>query len=243
MHYSFEGMENKVYSYKYQHPAVATDCVVFGYDGKNLHVLLIERGIAPYKGSWALPGGFLKMNETVEECAQRELQEETNMSNIYLEQFHVFSAVDRDPRERILSVSFLALVQKSKFNLIAGDDATKAEWFEINNLPSLAFDHKEIIELAKNKLQQILSYKPIAFKLLDKTFIMSELQRLYELINETEYDRRNFHKKMIATGLFKNEGICKIPMHGRSPKMYTFNEERYNELVKNKTIKKYPFDF
>lgn len=243
MRYNYQNMENKIYTYKYQHPAVATDCVVFGYDGKNLHVLLIERGIDPFKGSWALPGGFLKMDETVEECAQRELQEETNVKNIYLEQFHVFSAVDRDPRERILSVSFLALVRKSEFKLIAGDDAAKAEWFEINNLPSLAFDHKEIIELAKNKLQQILSYKPIAFQLLDKTFIMSELQRLYELINETEYDRRNFHKKMLATGLFDDEGLCKTPMQCRAPQMYSFNEERYKELVKNKTIKKYPFDF
>lgn len=236
-------MSNNVYTYKYPHPAVATDSVVFGYDGKNLHVLLIERGIEPYKGSWALPGGFLKMDETVEEGARRELEEETNIKDIYLEQFHVFSAVDRDPRERILSVSFLALVRKSDYNVIAGDDAAKAEWFDIDKLPDLAFDHKEIIDMAIEKLQQILRYKPIAFKLLDKKFIMSELQKLYEIINGTEYDRRNFQKKMIATGLLNDEGLCDIPMQCRAPQMFSFNEEKYNELIENKENRKYPFDF
>lgn len=236
-------MENKLYSYKYPHPAVATDCSVFGYDGKNLHVLLIERGLEPFKGSWALPGGFLQINETVEECALRELEEETNIKDIYLEQFQVFSAVNRDPRERILSVAFLALVRKADYNIIAGDDAAKAEWFKIESLPDLAFDHKIIIEKAIEKLQEILRYKPIAFRLLDEKFTLGELQKLYEIINGTEYDRRNFQKKMIATGLLIDEGICTMPMQCRAPQMFSFNEKKYNEMIKNKESRKYPFDF
>lgn len=236
-------MSNELFCYKYPHPAIATDNVVFGYDGKSLYVLLIERGLDPYKGSWALPGGFIHIDETVEEGARRELCEETNVKDIYIEQFHVFSAVDRDPRERVLSVAFLALVRKSDYCVIAGDDAMKAEWFNINNLPSLAFDHADIIAMARERLQQLLRYKPIAFKLLDDKFIISELQKLYEIINDTEYDRRNFQKKMLATGLLKTEGICSIPMQCRAPQMFSFDEAKYNELLENKYNRKYPFDF
>lgn len=236
-------MSNSVYTYKYPHPAVATDSVVFGFDGKKLHVLLIERGLDPYKGHWALPGGFMNMNETVEECANRELEEETNIKNIYLEQFHVFSAVNRDPRERTLSVAFLALVRKSDYKVIAGDDAAKAEWFDIEDLPALAFDHTQIIAMARERLQQILKFKPIAFNLLDKNFIMSELQNLYELIYQTKFDRRNFQKKMIATGLLKDEGICKTPMQCKPPHLFSFNESLYIKTLNSKTNKKYPFNF
>ena len=202
-------MSENLYTYKYPHPAVATDSVVFGYDGKNLHVLLIERGQEPYNGCWALPGGFIHMDETVEEGAKRELQEETGVKDIYLEQFHVFSAVNRDPRERVLSVSFLSLVRKVDYNVIAGDDAARAEWFNIDELPTLAFDHIEIIAMARERLQELLSYKPIAFKLLDEKFIFSELQKLYEIINDTIYDRRNFQKKMIATGFLDRKSVVR----------------------------------
>ena len=119
----------------------------------------------------------------------------------------------------------------------------KAEWFNINNLPSLAFDHADIIAMARERLQQLLRYKPIAFKLLDDKFIISELQKLYEIINDTEYDRRNFQKKMLATGLLKTEGICSIPMQCRAPQMFSFDEAKYNELLENKDNRKYPFDF
>ncbi len=236
-------MSEKMYSYKYPHPAVATDSVVFGYDGKQMNILLIERGIEPFKGCWSLPGGFIHMDETAEDCALRELSEETNVNDIYLEQFHIFSAVNRDPRERVLSIAFFALVRKSDYNLIAGDDAARAEWFNINELPPLAFDHIEIVNMAKDKLQDALRVKPIAFKLLDKKFIMSELQRLYEIIFETQYDRRNFQKKMLATGFINDEGLCDIPMRCRAPQMFSFNEELFNKEVELKTIKKYPFDF
>lgn len=189
-----------MYSYQYPHPAVTTDCVIFGFDGSAINILLVERGIEPFKGSWALPGGFLKMDETVEQGALRELQEETGVTDVYLEQFHVFSDVKRDPRERVLTVAFLALVRQNSYRLIAGDDASNAEWFEWNTLPPLAFDHADIIQLARKCLQQKLRIQPIAFKLLNNVFKMSELQLIYELIHETTYDRRNFARKMQASG-------------------------------------------
>lgn len=189
-----------MYTYKYPHPAVTTDCVIFGFDGTSINILLIERGIEPYIGTWALPGGFLNMDETVEEGAKRELHEETNVEDVYLEQFHVFSTVDRNPRERVLTIAFFALVGKDKFEIIAGNDANNAQWYEWNNLPPLAFDHAEIIRMAREKLQEKLRIYPIAFKLLDKVFKMDELQRIYELIHERKYDRRNFMRKMEASG-------------------------------------------
>ena len=146
------------------------------------------------------------IDETVEEGAKRELMEETGVKDVYLEQFHVFSDVKRDPRERVLTVAFFALVRKSDYQLIAGDDAAGAEWFAIDELPPLAFDHQEIIKLARERIREKLAVKPIAFRLLDEKFKMSELQRLYEIINGTSYDRRNFSRKMVATGYLADEG-------------------------------------
>ena len=198
-------MEEKKYCYKYPHPAVTTDCVIFGFDGKRLHILLIERGLEPYKGSWALPGGFLKMDETVGEGAARELYEETHVKDVYLEQFKVFSTVDRDPRERVITVAFYALVRQTDYRILAGDDAARASWFEVDELPPLAFDHEEIIIQAREHLKDKLKVSPIAFRLLDEQFTMGDLQRVYELISGRSYDRRNFYRKALASGLLENE--------------------------------------
>ena len=192
-----------MYQYEYPHPAVTSDAVVFGFDGKRLHVLLIERKIEPFLGSWALPGGFMRIDETIEQCAKRELAEETGVTNVYLEQFHVFSDPGRDPRERVVTVAFFALVRKSDFQLIAGDDAARASWFDWDELPPLAFDHDEIIAMARRRLPEVLQTRPIAFKLLDEVFSMTELQTLYELINGTTYDRRNFARKMTSSKYLK----------------------------------------
>lgn len=190
-------MEKTGYTYKYPHPSVTADCVVFGYEGKKLHILLIERRNNPYKGHWALPGGFMEMDETIEECASRELAEETGINGIRLEQFHIFSEVDRDPRERVLSVAFLALVRKADYNVTGRDDAARAEWFSMEDLPSLAFDHAAIIGMAITKLQNMLKIQPLAFRLFDMKFTIGEIQRVYETINGTKYDRRNFQKKLL----------------------------------------------
>ena len=231
-----------MYQYKYPHPAMTADCVVFGFDGKQLHVLLIERGLEPYKGSWALPGGFMKIDETVEQCALRELKEETGVEDIYLEQFHVFSAVGRDPRERVVTVAFLALVRKSDFRLIAGDDAAGASWFELGKLPSLAFDHHDIIDMARKRLPELMRTKPIGFKLLDEKFSMNELQRLYEAVNGTTYDRRNFARKMSSTGLLRDEGVSPVAAHNRFPNLYSFDEKAYKAEAEGLFAPENPFN-
>lgn len=231
-----------MYQYKYPHPAMTADCVVFGFDGKQLHVLLIERGLEPYMGSWALPGGFMKIDETVEQCALRELKEETGVEDIYLEQFHVFSAVGRDPRERVVTVAFLALVRKSDFRLIAGDDAAGASWFELGKLPPLAFDHHDIIDMARKRLPELMRTKPIGFKLLDEKFSMNELQRLYEAVNGTTYDRRNFARKMSSTGLLRDEGVSPVAAHNRFPNLYSFDEKAYKAESEGHFAPENPFN-
>ena len=136
-------MEEKMFSYKYPHPAVTTDCVIFGFDGTRLQVLLIERGLEPYKGKWAFPGGFMKMDESAEQGAKRELMEETGMKAEYMEQFHAFTDPDRDPRERVITIAYYALCKIQEVK--GGDDAAKAQWFSIDEIPQLAFDHDRIL--------------------------------------------------------------------------------------------------
>lgn len=215
-----------MYQYEYPHAALTTDSVVFGFDGKKLHILLIKRGNEPHKGSWALPGGFMRMDETVEECALRELREETGVNNIYMEQFRVFSAVSRDPRERVVTVAFFALVRKSDYELIAGDDAVDAQWFAVDELPKLAFDHEEIIEQTRLHLQDVIKSRPIAFRLLDEKFSMSELQKIFEAINCVSYDRRNFARKMLSSELLREEGVSYKSCHNRFPNLYSLDEEK-----------------
>jgi 8-oxo-dGTP diphosphatase len=145
---------NAKFCYDYPRPAVTTDCVIFSKLDEKLEVLLIQRAFEPYKNCWAFPGGFMEMDETAEECAQRELMEETGLKNISLEQFYTFSKVDRDPRGRTISIAFRAVVEKSEYLLKAGDDARKAEWFPIDKLPPLAFDHDQVFEIAYKGLNQ-----------------------------------------------------------------------------------------
>ena len=189
------------YTYPYPHPAVATDCVVFGFDGRGLLVLLIERGLEPYKGLWAFPGGFMRIDETTEACARRELAEETGLDIRVLKQLGAFSGVHRDPRERVVSVAFYALVRPSE--VTGGDDARRAEWFPIEEVPQLAFDHDFILRKAMQQLHKDIYFEPVGFELLDREFTMSELQRLYEAILGVRFDRRNFEKKMLQSGILQ----------------------------------------
>ena len=192
------------YTYKYPHPAVTTDCVIFGFDGKELKILLIERGIDPYKGCWAFPGGFMNIDETAEQCAKRELKEETGLEPASIEQFHTFSDVNRDPRERVVTVAFIGLVKQS--DVVGGDDAARAQWFAIKDIPRLAFDHDYILQVAQRTLKERIHFEPIGFELMDEEFSMPDLQRLYEAILEVKFDRRNFEKKMLQLGILDQIG-------------------------------------
>lgn len=224
----------KLWESKYWHPAVTTDAVVFGFDGEQLNVLLIERGNEPYLGSWALPGGFIKEDDkSAEDSVYRELHEETNVEDIYLEEFKTFSEAGRDPRERVITIAFFALVVKDKYVIKGGDDARKAEWFPVDKLPELAFDHKKIIDEALERLRHRIHFEPIGFHLLDKEFTMPQLQNIYISIlnperNDTRLlDRRNFAKKMIKLGYIKETGEKITGNPYRSPKIYVFDEEAY----------------
>ena len=192
-------METQQYTYKYPRPAVTTDCVVFGFDGHDLKILLIERGIEPFKGTWAFPGGFLNMDETAEQGALRELKEETGLDLRYIKQVGAFSDVDRDPRSRVITIAFYALAKKSEVQ--GGDDAAKAQWFALNEIPRLAFDHDYILRKTMETLRKDIHFEPIGFGLLDEQFTIPELQRLYEAILGVQFDRRNFYKKILQTGI------------------------------------------
>ena len=221
-------MEENKYCYRYPHPAVTTDCVIFGFDGERLQVLLIERGIEPYKGKWAFPGGFLKMDETAEEGARRELKEETGLDGAYMEQFHTFSAPERDPRERVITIAYYALVKIQEVK--GGDDAASARWFPLDDIPSLAFDHDYILRMATQRLREQIHFQPIGFELLPEKFTLKELQLLYEAILGINFDRRNFSKKMMHFEILTDLEETVWPTPKREAKLYKFNAEKYEEL-------------
>lgn len=221
--------ENKeMYSYRYPRPAVTADCVIFGFDGVSIKILLIQRGIEPFKGKWAFPGGFMKIDETAEECAKRELEEETGLKNAVVEQFYTFSDVNRDPRERVITVAHYALVRLSEVK--GGDDAASARWFSMNEIPSLAFDHDRILRMAVNRLKERICFEPIGFELLPQVFTMTELQNLYEAILEVKFDRRNFYNKMLKLGILTEAEPRPANASRRTPSKYRFNAEKYTEL-------------
>ncbi len=197
------------YTYKYPHPAVTTDCVVFGFDGRELKVLLIERGQDPYKGMWAFPGGFLRMDETAEECARRELKEETGLELGKVRELGTFSDITRDPRERVISIAFYSLARHSAVK--GGDDAAKAKWWAIDDIPHLAFDHDYILRKAMKRIRQDIHFEPVGFDLLDEQFTIAELQRLYESILGVNFDRRNFYRKMLQTGVLEEVEENEMP--------------------------------
>ena len=216
------------FSYKYPHPAVTADCVIFGFDGVSIKVLLIQRGIDPFKDKWAFPGGFMKIDETVEECAKRELEEETGLKDTSVEQFYTFSDVNRDPRERVITVAHYALVRLSEVK--GGDDAATARWFAQDEIPSLAFDHDRILRMAINCLKERICFEPIGFELLPEVFTMTELQNLYEAILGVKFDRRNFYNKMLKLGILSEAEPRPEGASRRTPTKYRFNSEKYTEL-------------
>jgi 8-oxo-dGTP diphosphatase len=214
---------------------VAVDAIVFGYSKQDgVSVLLIQRKYEPFKNSWALPGGFVLENESLEEAVTRELSEETGITVNYLEQLYTFGNPHRDPRQRVISVSYFALVKSAQYQqLKASTDAENAQWFSIKSLPKLAFDHHNILALAVERVRAKLRYQPIGFELLDKKFPFADLEKLYMALLDREIDRRNFSKKMLALDILdETNELAKTEGKGRPSKMYQFNKNRYQQLLK-----------
>lgn len=226
------------YVYEYPHPAVTADCVVFGYDGKQLKVLLIKRGAekeassTAYVGEWALPGGFLDVerDKSIAQTAARELREETGLklSVKDFQEVGTFSDIKRDPRERVITIAHYALVKLAE--VAADTDADKAEWYALDEVPSLAFDHDKILRDAFSRLKQDIHFHPVGFELLPEVFTLPQLQNLYESILEVKFDRRNFASKMKHFGMLV-EVDDGTPRHGtRTPIKYRFDKDNYDRL-------------
>ncbi len=220
----------KKYCYDYPRPSLTVDCAVFGYEaGGAVKVLLIERDAEPYAGTWALPGGFVGMDETLDEAARRELEEETGLANIYLEQLYTFSNVHRDPRGRVISTAYYALVSLAGRTPQAASDARSAQWYPLRKLPELAFDHAHILETAVERLRAKVRYKPIGFELLPEKFTLTQLQQLYETVLEQSIDKRNFRKKIIAMDLLKPLDEFRQGAN-RPAQLYSFDRTKYRQL-------------
>jgi len=220
------------YTYEYPRGALTVDCVVFGLDEEDLKILLIQRALPPFAGTWALPGGFVRVDETLEDAARRELEEETGLRSVFLEQLYTFGALDRDPRDRVVSVAYYALVKLSDHTVQAATDARDAAWFGVHDVPSLAFDHAEILQLAVDRLRGKLRYQPIGFELLPRKFTLSQLQHLYELVLERELDKRNFRKRVLAMDLLIETDEVQQDVAHRAARLYRFDERKYRRLAK-----------
>ena len=221
----------KKFCYEYPRAALTVDCVIFGLDAE-LQVLLIERDLPPFEGQWALPGGFVRLDETLEEAARRELREETGVIESYLEQLGSYSAVDRDPRERVITTAFMALSSLKKQHLRADTDARRAAWFSIHDLPPLAFDHGKILADGLERLRHQIRFHPIGFGLLPNKFTLTELQTMYEQILDTPLDRRNFRKKILSMELLVDLNERQKDVRHRAARLYAFDPKIYRRLVK-----------
>jgi ADP-ribose pyrophosphatase YjhB (NUDIX family) len=179
---------------------LAVDCIIFGFDGLNMKLLLIKRGFEPEKGKWSLMGGFLQPNEVLDEAASRILKQLTGLEGVYLEQLHTFSELGRDPEERTISVAYFALTDIHQYEKQLSDHY-QAEWFPLNKKPNLIFDHEDMVRLAQKQLRYKAALHPLLFELLPPKFTIPQLQNLYEGVYETLFDNRNFTRKVMSTGL------------------------------------------
>jgi len=220
------------YTYEFQRPALTVDCVVFGLDEEDLKIILIQRDREPFEGRWAIPGGFVHIDESLEEAAIRELKEETGVQNVFLEQLYTFGDIDRDPRERVVSVAYYALVNLMDHDIRATTDARNAAWFSVDDIPSLPFDHDRIVEVALMRLKGKVTYEPIGFELLPEKFTLTQLQRMYEKILERDIDKRNFRKKILGMGLLKELDEVQIDVAHRAARLYMFDKKKYFQLKK-----------
>lgn len=212
------------------HPAVTVDVILFTIDEGRLKVLLIRRQLPPFEGRWALPGGFVRMEESLDEAARRELVEESGVEVRWLEQLYTFGDPKRDPARRVITVTYFALIDARKVELHAGTDATNAAWYRIDALPRLAFDHGKIVSYALERLRYKSEYAPVAFQLLPAKFTLSELQEVYEAIHDRALDKRNFRRKILALEIVEDVGETKSEGRGRPAALYRFRMDRFRDL-------------
>ena len=222
------------FEYDHWRPALAVDCVVFGadFDQNNLQLLLIQRGLAPFEGRWALPGGFVRQGEDVRQAATRELQEEAGLRDVYLEQLYTFSDSARDPREHVVTVAHTALVRPDQHVALGATDARDARWFSLAGAPPVAFDHQRIVDMALERLQGKVRYHPVGFELLPETFTLSQVQQLYEMILGQGLDKRNFQRKIHKLGVLVDTGKLQRGVAHRAAKFYTLDRARWLKLLK-----------
>jgi 8-oxo-dGTP diphosphatase len=208
----------------FEKPSVTVDIVIFTIRENVLKVLLVKRDLEPFKGRWAIPGGFVRMTESLEEAAKRELSEETGVNDVYLEQLYTFGEPGRDPRGRVITVSYIALINSDNLNLKASTDVSEAEWFSVRKTPSLAFDHKKILDYAIKRLRWKFEYTTVAFSLLPEKFTIGQIQKIYEIVFDKEFDKRNFNKKILSLDILKEEGLNRDVPH-RPPMLYSLKKD------------------
>ena len=220
------------YSYHYPHPAVTTDVVLFTIQDERLEVLLIRRGSEPFKGRWALPGGFVDIDEDLLACAKRELEEETGVTGIYLEQLYTFGTPGRDPRERVISVTYYALVPRERLTIRAASDAEAVTWFPFQQLPPLAFDHEQIVAMAHERLAAKLEYSTIALQFMPERFTLTQLQSVYEVVLGQRLDKRNFRRRILALNCIGECGEWLRQVNHRPAKLYQVKSPGTVEFIK-----------
>ena len=208
---------------------VAVDCIVFGFDGKQINALLIKRGFAPEKGKWSLMGGFVDKKENVDEAASRILKQLTGLSNIYMEQLYCFGEANRDPAGRVISIAYSAFINIADYNeQLSGDH--EARWFPINKIPPLIFDHLQMVKKAKSALMEKVANHPIGFELLPNKFTLPQLQNLYEAIYETPLDKRNFTRKILSIKVLKKLNEKEKESSRKGAFYYVFDRANYRKL-------------
>jgi 8-oxo-dGTP diphosphatase len=220
------------HTYEFARPALAVDVVVFALDEEDLQVMLVQRDLKPFAGQWALPGGFVRVDESLDDAARRELEEETGLKNIFLEQLYTFGDLHRDPRERVVTVAYYALVNFEGHDVLASNDARNAAWFAVNDLSKLAFDHERILKTAYERLKGKVRYQPIGFELLPEKFTLRQLQHLYEVILDRELDKRNFRKKVLGMEIVKETNEIEQDVAHRAARLYRFDKRMYDRLTK-----------
>lgn len=208
---------------------VSIDCVIFGFEKSSLEVLLIKRARKPFSGQWALPGGFIKKGELIEDAAKRILKNSTGIEKLYLEEIGVFDEVDRYPFWRVFTFAHFALIRPEQYKLSAGNDSVDVKWVKIEDLPDLPFDHQHIIATALRKLRSRIKHRPVGFELLPAKFTLPQLQALYETILGKKLDKRNFRKKIIKTDLLKKLPEKTKNNTKRAAYLYKFDVKNYNK--------------